>query len=97
VPGKAAIEKKSKVFDMVLLRYLNIIYMDWWARVSSCSECHMAELVSPITQPGLNSEEGGLHVLGSSGRITVSCDDCSVVGKGVSEGVRRGWKVSCIK
>jgi hypothetical protein len=41
VPGKAAIEMKSKVFDMVLLRYLHIIYMDRWARVSSCSECHM--------------------------------------------------------
>jgi hypothetical protein len=31
VPGKAAVEMKSKVFDMVLLRYLHIIYMDWWA------------------------------------------------------------------
>jgi hypothetical protein len=33
----------------------------------------------------------------SSGRITVCGDYCSVVGKGGSEGVRRGWKVSCIK
>jgi hypothetical protein len=56
VPGKAAIEMKSKVSDMVLLRYLHIIYMDWWARVSSCrpSECHMDRLSlisfnSPIT------------------------------------------------
>jgi hypothetical protein len=49
---------------------------------------------SPITQPGLNSEEGGLQVMGSSGRITISGDDCSVIGKGGSEGVRRGWKVS---
>jgi hypothetical protein len=40
-PGKAAIEMKSKVFDMVLLRYLHIIYMDRWARFASCSECHM--------------------------------------------------------
>jgi hypothetical protein len=38
VPGKAAIEMKSKVFDMILLRYLHNIYMDRWARVSSCSE-----------------------------------------------------------
>jgi hypothetical protein len=37
VPGKAAIEMKSKIFDMVLLRYLHIIYMDRWARVSSRS------------------------------------------------------------
>jgi hypothetical protein len=27
VPGKAAVEMKSKVFDMVLLRYLHIIYL----------------------------------------------------------------------
>jgi hypothetical protein len=44
VPGKAVIEMKSKVFDMALLRYLHIIYMDRWARVSSCSECHMNRL-----------------------------------------------------
>jgi hypothetical protein len=54
VPGKAAIEMKSKVFDMLLLRYLHIIYMDRWARVSSCSECHIDRLSligfnSPIT------------------------------------------------
>jgi hypothetical protein len=102
VPGKAAVEMKSKVFDMVLLRYWNIIYMDRWARFSSCSECHMDRLSligfnSPITWPGLNSEEGGLQFLGSSGRITVIGDDCSVVGEGGSEGVKRGWKVSCIK
>jgi hypothetical protein len=35
VPGKAAVEMKSKAFDMVLLRYLHIIYMDRWARFSS--------------------------------------------------------------
>jgi hypothetical protein len=29
---------KSKVFDMDLLRYLNIIYMDWWACFAYCSE-----------------------------------------------------------
>jgi hypothetical protein len=45
----------------------------------------------------LNSEEGGLQFLGSSGRITVSGYDCSIIGKGGSEGVIRGWKVSCIK
>jgi hypothetical protein len=28
VPGKAAVKMKSKVFDMVFLRYLHIIYMD---------------------------------------------------------------------
>jgi hypothetical protein len=28
VPRKAAIEMKSKIFDMVLLKYLHIIYMD---------------------------------------------------------------------
>jgi hypothetical protein len=72
---------KSKVFDMVLLRYLHIIYMDRWARVSSCNECHMDRLSlitfnSPVTYPGLNSEEGGLQFLGSSGRITVSGDHC---------------------
>jgi hypothetical protein len=44
VPGKAAIEMKSKVFDMVLLRYLHIIYMDRWARVSSCSGRYMDRL-----------------------------------------------------
>jgi hypothetical protein len=44
VPGKAAIEMKSKVFDMVLLRYLHIIYMDRWARCASSSERHMDRL-----------------------------------------------------
>jgi hypothetical protein len=46
VPGKAAVEMKSKVFDMVLLRYLHIIYMDRWARVSSCSDVTWTHLVS---------------------------------------------------
>jgi hypothetical protein len=32
VQGKASVEMKSKVFDMVLLRDLHIIYMDRWAR-----------------------------------------------------------------
>jgi hypothetical protein len=44
VPGKAAVKMKSKVFDMVLLRYLHIIYMDRWARFSSCSERYMDRL-----------------------------------------------------
>jgi hypothetical protein len=38
VPGKAAVEMKSKVFDMVFFRDLHIIYMDRWARFASCSE-----------------------------------------------------------
>jgi hypothetical protein len=45
VPGKAAIEMKSKVFDMVLLRDFHIIYMDRWARVSSCSELFPRNLI----------------------------------------------------
>jgi hypothetical protein len=45
VPGKVAVEMKSKVvFDMVLLRYLHIIYMDRWARFASRSERHMDRL-----------------------------------------------------
>jgi hypothetical protein len=44
VPGKAAVKMKSKVFDMVLLRCLHIIYMERWARFWSCSECHMDRL-----------------------------------------------------
>jgi hypothetical protein len=30
VPGKTSVEMKSKVFNMVLLRDLHTIYMDWW-------------------------------------------------------------------
>jgi hypothetical protein len=41
VPGKAAVLMKSKVFYMVLLRYLHIIYMDWWARFAFRNECHV--------------------------------------------------------
>jgi hypothetical protein len=41
VPGKAAVEMKSKVIYMVLLRYLHIIYTDRWARFASRSERHM--------------------------------------------------------
>jgi hypothetical protein len=44
VPGKVAVEVKSKVFDMVLLRYLHIIYIDRWARFASRSERHMDRL-----------------------------------------------------
>jgi hypothetical protein len=32
VPGKTSVEMKSKVFNMVLLRDLDTICMDWWAR-----------------------------------------------------------------
>jgi hypothetical protein len=42
--SKATIQMTYKVFDMVLLRYLHIIYIDRWARVSSCSECHIDQL-----------------------------------------------------
>jgi hypothetical protein len=44
VPGKAAVEKKSKVLYMVLLRYVHIIYMDRWACFASRSERHMDRL-----------------------------------------------------
>jgi hypothetical protein len=44
VPGNAAVKMKCKVFDMVLLRYLRIIYMDRWARFLCCSERHMDRL-----------------------------------------------------
>jgi hypothetical protein len=69
VPGKAAVEMKSKVFYMVLLRYLHIIYMDRWARFASRSECHMDRLSfisfhMPSVSPGLDFEEGGLEFLG---------------------------------
>jgi hypothetical protein len=35
VPGKSLVEMKSKVFNMVLLRDLHVIYMDRWARFAS--------------------------------------------------------------
>jgi hypothetical protein len=44
VTGKAAVEMRSKVFYMVLFRYLHIIYMDRWARFASRSERHMDRL-----------------------------------------------------
>jgi hypothetical protein len=78
---------------MVLLRDMHIIYMDWWARCASSSERHMDRLSfisfhTPSFQPGLDGEEGGLEFLGSSGRIIVYGDDCSVVGKSGCDGVR---------
>jgi hypothetical protein len=45
VPGKSTLEMKSKVFDMVLLRDLNNIYMDRWVRFASCSEVKDKEVV----------------------------------------------------
>jgi hypothetical protein len=88
VPGKA-----MKVFNMVLLRDLHIIYMDWWARCASSSERHIDRFSfisfhKPSFQPGLDREEGGLAFLGSSGRIIVYGDDRSVVGKSGCDGVR---------
>jgi hypothetical protein len=44
VTGKSSVEMKFKVFDMVLLRDLHIIYMDRWARFASRSERHMDRL-----------------------------------------------------
>jgi hypothetical protein len=84
---KAAVEMKSKVFNMVLLRDLHIIiYM-------SSSEGHMDRLsfisfLTPSFQPGLDRKEGGLEFLGSSGRIIVYGDDRSVIGKSSCDGVR---------
>jgi hypothetical protein len=93
MPGKSSVEMKSKVFSMVLLRELHIIYMDWWARCSSSNERHMDRLSfmgfhTPSFQPGLDREEGGLEFLGTSSRIIVYGDDCSVVGKSGCDGVR---------
>jgi hypothetical protein len=72
---------------------LHIIDMDWWARCALSSERHMDRLNfisfhTPSFQPGLDLEEGGLEFLGSSGRIIVYGDDCSVVGKSGCDGVR---------
>jgi hypothetical protein len=44
VLGKSSVETKSKVFNVVLLRDLHFIYMDWWARCASSSERHMDRL-----------------------------------------------------
>jgi hypothetical protein len=44
VLGKTSAEIKSKVFNIVLLRDLHTIYMDWRARCASCSERHMDRL-----------------------------------------------------
>jgi hypothetical protein len=93
VPGKSSVEMKSKVFDMVLLKDLHVIYMHRWARFASHSESHMDRLSfisfhSPSFKPGLNCEEGGLEFLGSSGRTIVCGDDRSVAGKGGCDGVR---------
>jgi hypothetical protein len=93
VPGKSLVEMKSKVFNMVLLRDLHIIYMGWWARCASSSERHMDRLSfisfhTPSFQPALDHEEGSLEFLVSSGRIIVYGDDCSVVGKSGCDGVR---------
>jgi hypothetical protein len=93
VPGKSSVGMKSKVFNMVLLRDLHIIYMDWWASCAPSSERHMGRLSfisfhTPSFQPGLDREEGGLEFLGSSGRIIVYGDDCSFVGKSGCDGVR---------
>jgi hypothetical protein len=93
VPGKSSLEMKSKVFNMVLLRDLHIIYMDWSARCASSSERHMDRLSfisfhTPSFQPGLDRQEGYLEFLGSSDRIIVYGDDCSVVGKSGCDGVR---------
>jgi hypothetical protein len=38
---KSSVEMKSKVFDVVLLWDLHIIYMDRWARFAASSERHM--------------------------------------------------------
>jgi hypothetical protein len=93
VPGKSSVEMKSKVNNMVLLRHLHIINMDWWARCASSSESHMDRLSfisfhTPSLQPGLDRKEGGLEFLGSSGRTIVYGDDCSVVCKSGCNGVR---------
>jgi hypothetical protein len=93
VPGKSSVEMKSKVFNMVLLRDLHIIYMDWCARCESSSERHMDQLSfisfhTPCFQRGLDREKGSLKFLGSSGRIILYGDDCSVVGKSGCDGVK---------
>jgi hypothetical protein len=50
---------KSKVFNMVLLRYLHISYMDWWAYCVLSNECHMDRVSfisfhTPSFHPGLD-------------------------------------------
>jgi hypothetical protein len=70
-PGKSSVEIKSKVFDIVLLWDLNIIYMHRWARFASCSERHMDPFsfvsFNLSFYPGLDCEESGLEFLGSRG------------------------------
>jgi hypothetical protein len=48
---------KSKAFDMALLRDLHTIHMDRWSR--HMDRLSLISFTSPISEPRLNSEEGG--------------------------------------
>jgi hypothetical protein len=44
VPGKSPVEVQPEICGIILLRKVYIVYMDWWAGFSSCSECDMDQI-----------------------------------------------------
>jgi hypothetical protein len=79
MPGKQSVEMMSKVFNVVLLNDLHIICVSSSERL--IDQLSFISFHMPSFQRGLVREVGGLEFLGSSGRIIVYGDDCSVVSK----------------
>jgi hypothetical protein len=40
-PGKSPVEVQPETLDIILLRKVYIVYMNWRAGLSSCGECDM--------------------------------------------------------
>jgi hypothetical protein len=43
-PGKSPVEVQPKILDILLLRKVYIVYMDWRPGLSSCGECDVDRL-----------------------------------------------------
>jgi hypothetical protein len=43
-PVKSPVEVQTATLDILLLRKVYAVYMDWWAGFSSCRECVMDRL-----------------------------------------------------
>jgi hypothetical protein len=59
VPAKSPVKVYPKILDIFFLGELHIVYMDWGACFSSCSECYVDRLEfvgygSPFFKPVLN-------------------------------------------
>jgi hypothetical protein len=72
MPGKSPVEVQPEILDIILLRKVYVIYMDWWVGLSLLGECDMDRLGFVGFHPPISLTIFVLHL----GGFAVSVKQC---------------------